>query len=97
MLLPNEEGILAKRGTKVTVGDDGPEASSVGVPGRFHILTHAVMLDGWTFWAYDSIVGGSYEIAEAGDPDRSVEPLVRDDGCPGESGADEFVDSLVDG
>ena len=31
----------------------GSTETSVTVPPRFHIMTHAVMLDGWTFWAFD--------------------------------------------
>lgn len=33
--------------------DTGHTVQSVKVPARFHITTHAVMLDGWPFWAFD--------------------------------------------
>ena len=43
----------------VADGDDtGHSRQRVRVPERFHVMTHAVMLDGWTFWAYDDAVGG---------------------------------------
>lgn len=33
---------------------DGEEADEVlNVPDRVHVMTHAVMHDGWTFWAWD--------------------------------------------
>ena len=37
---------------------NGRSNQVIPVPKRFHIMTHAVMLDGWTFWAYDAAVGG---------------------------------------
>ena len=33
--------------------DTGHTVQTVEVPERFHITTHAVMLDGWPFWALD--------------------------------------------
>lgn len=42
-----------------TDGDGtGYTKQRVRVPERFHIMTHAVMLDGWTFWCYDDAAGG---------------------------------------
>jgi len=32
--------------------DTGHSVQKIKVPERFHILTHAVMLDGWPFWAF---------------------------------------------
>ncbi|MEM7586028.1 MAG: hypothetical protein AAF560_21740 [Acidobacteriota bacterium] len=37
---------------------NGRTQQQVAVPERFHVMTHAVMLDGWTFWAYDAGAGG---------------------------------------
>ncbi len=37
---------------------NGRSLQTVPVPERFHIMTHAVMLDGWTFWPYDADAGG---------------------------------------
>ncbi|MEM7483473.1 MAG: hypothetical protein AAF481_20125 [Acidobacteriota bacterium] len=55
-------GYFATDGDRLRVVTDG-EANGrsqqvVAIPPRFHIMTHAVMLDGWTFWAYDSDAGG---------------------------------------
>lgn len=33
--------------------DTGRTIQEIEVPERFHIITHAVMLDGWPFWALD--------------------------------------------
>ena len=33
--------------------DSGHTLQAVRVPARFHLTTHAVMLDGWPFWALD--------------------------------------------
>jgi hypothetical protein len=33
--------------------DSGHTLQAVKVPARFHVTTHAVMLDGWPFWALD--------------------------------------------
>ena len=33
--------------------DTGRSEQVLPVPPRFHVSTHAVMLDGWPFWAYD--------------------------------------------
>ena len=41
----------------------GHTVQSVHVPPRFHVLTHAVMLDGWPAWAFDQTLGGSQTIA----------------------------------
>ncbi|MBI2221970.1 MAG: hypothetical protein HYU53_12285 [Acidobacteria bacterium] len=38
--------------------DTGHTVQVVPVPPRFHVTTHAVMLDGWPFWAYDAERGG---------------------------------------
>lgn len=39
--------------TIVTDGfDTGHTIQKIKVPDRFHVLTHAVMLDGWPFWAF---------------------------------------------
>ena len=42
--------------------DEGPKLETLEVPDRFHIMTHAVMLDGWTFFAYDEAKAGEQEI-----------------------------------
>jgi len=43
--------------------DTGHTIQSVKVPQRFHVLTHAVMLDGWPAWAFDEASGGTQSIA----------------------------------
>ena len=43
--------------------DTGHTLQSVHVPPRFHVLTHAVMLDGWPAWALDAELGGDQTIA----------------------------------
>jgi len=43
--------------------DTGHTVQSVKVPQRFHVLTHAVMLDGWPAWAFDEAAGGTQSIA----------------------------------
>lgn len=42
--------------------DTGHTVQVVDVPARFHVLTHAVMLDGWPVWALDMAQGGSQTI-----------------------------------
>jgi hypothetical protein len=41
----------------------GYTVQSVRMPPRFHISTHAVMLDGWLFWSYDLKRGGAQVLA----------------------------------
>tara|TARA_R110002049_G_scaffold115854_14_gene268094 strand:- start:2071 stop:2862 length:792 start_codon:yes stop_codon:yes gene_type:complete len=43
--------------------DTGHTIQSVTVPEKFHILTHAVMLDAWPAWSYELEEGGSQTIA----------------------------------
>ena len=43
--------------------DTGHTEQTVKVPRRFHVLTHAVMLDGWPSWAFDTVLGGTQTIA----------------------------------
>ena len=43
--------------------DTGHTLQTVHVPPRFHVLTHAVMLDGWPSWAFDEALGGDQTIA----------------------------------
>jgi hypothetical protein len=43
--------------------DTGHTVQSVHVPPRFHVLSHAVMLDAWPIWALDVEAGGSQTIA----------------------------------
>jgi len=40
----------------------GRSQESLRIPKRFHVMTHAVMLDGWTFWPYDEDAGGEQEL-----------------------------------
>ncbi len=37
----------------------GRALQTIKTPPRFHIITHAVMLDGWAFWHYDLEKGGA--------------------------------------
>jgi len=43
--------------------DTGHTVQSVKVPARFHVLSHAVMLDGWPAWALDLERGGRQTIS----------------------------------
>jgi hypothetical protein len=43
--------------------DSGHTLQTVRVPGRFHVLTHAVMLDGWPVWAFDPALGRDQSVA----------------------------------
>ena len=43
--------------------DTGHTVQVVHVPPRFHVLTHAVMLDGWPAWAFEGSQNGSQTIA----------------------------------
>ena len=55
--------VSGDRMTVVTDGiDTGHTVQVVNVPERFHVLTHAVMLDGWPAWALDFGKGGSQTI-----------------------------------
>ena len=55
--------VSGDRMTVVTDGiDTGHTVQVVNVPERFHVLTHAVMLDGWPAWALDFEQGGSQTI-----------------------------------
>ena len=42
--------------------DTGRSEQVLPVPRRFHVSTHAVMLDGWPFWAYDPAGGQQQEL-----------------------------------
>ncbi|MEX2123975.1 MAG: hypothetical protein WD795_08785 [Woeseia sp.] len=60
-------GYFRVSGDKMTVVTDavdtGHMVQVVDVPARFHVLTQAVMLDGWPAWALDIAHGGSQTIA----------------------------------
>lgn len=43
--------------------DTGHTLQTVDVPDRFHVLTHAVMLDGWPAWALEKTPGRDQTIA----------------------------------
>lgn len=49
-------GYFSVAGDTMTIMTDGYDTGhtvqQVKVPERFHVLTHAVMLDGWPFWAF---------------------------------------------
>jgi hypothetical protein len=59
-------GYFRTEGDRMRVVTDTAEAGHteqvVPVPRRFHVTTHAVMLDGWHFWAYDLAKGGEQTI-----------------------------------
>lgn len=40
----------------------GHTVQTIEMPGHFHILTHAVMLDGWSFWHYDFERNGAQDL-----------------------------------
>lgn len=42
--------------------EDGHVVQEVAVPRQFHVVTHAVMLDGWVAWAYDEVSAGEQEL-----------------------------------
>jgi hypothetical protein len=46
----------------VDAGETGHTEQVVPIPPRFHVTTHAVMLDAWPFWAYDRGRGGEQTI-----------------------------------
>lgn len=55
--------VSGDRMTIVTDGiDTGHTVQVVSVPERFHVLTHAVMLDAWPSWALDLEQGGAQTI-----------------------------------
>ncbi len=49
-------GYFSVNGDTMTLMTDGYDTGhtiqTIKVPERFHVLTHAVMLDGWPFWAF---------------------------------------------
>ena len=50
--------------TVVTDGiDTGHTVQVIPVPKRFHVMTHAVMLDGWPAWAYEGDEPGTQTIS----------------------------------
>lgn len=59
-------GYFRVSGDKMTIVTDavdtGHTVQVVDVPARFHVLTHAVMLDGWPAWALDMAQAGSQTI-----------------------------------
>lgn len=60
-------GYFRVAGDKMTVVTDAVDTGNtvqvVDVPARFHVLTHAVMLDGWPAWALDMEQEGGQTIA----------------------------------
>jgi len=55
-------GYFRREGNRLHVVTDragyGRDEQSLDIPDRLHIVTHAVMLDGWTLWPYDLARGG---------------------------------------
>lgn len=43
--------------------DTGHTLQTIEVPNKFHVLTHAVMLDGWPAWALEQVPGRDQTIA----------------------------------
>ena len=91
---------------RVVVDRDGqPVDARERVPDRFHLMTHAVMHDGWTFWSYDEEAGGQQELTAyytskrwdgTDGPDGQLETLLaerRERGVSVETPAGSFVAS----
>ena len=59
-------GYFRTEGDRLRVITDAAETGHteqvVPVPPRFHVTTHAMMLDAWPFWAYDLARGGEQTI-----------------------------------
>ncbi len=59
-------GYFRTEGDRLRVVTDTAETGHteqvVPVPRRFHVITHAVVLDAWPFWAYDLARGGEQTI-----------------------------------
>lgn len=59
-------GYFRTEGDRLRIVTDSPETGHteqvVSVPARFHVTTHAVMLDAWPFWAYDRAKGSEQTV-----------------------------------
>ena len=74
----------------VDAADTGPVDQEENVPARFHIVTHAVMLDGWSFWSYDHRHGGEQSLVV-------YNTSTRWDGTDGPAGKLESLEAVLQG